>query len=34
MITAQENSDKLLLTLEEKRIKTEERQIEIDAQMC
>lgn len=34
MITAQENSDKLLLTLEEKRIKMEERQVEIDAQMC
>ena len=33
MITAQENSDKLLLSLEEKRMKTEERQMEIDAQL-
>ena len=33
MMDMQEKSDKLMMTLEEKRIKMEERQMELDAQM-
>ena len=34
MITMQKSSDQMMMSLEEKRIKIEERQMEIDVQMC